>query len=108
MPHASCESTMMDFEEIFAEAGNKHRNAMPLPNKLGAPVFCGSDVTKLLHKYEGLSDFTGTDVSENCNVTMFLYYCVEGPYVREKVMIMHGYADHNWAALKKQMQDVFW
>ncbi|KAF8254199.1 hypothetical protein K440DRAFT_635704 [Wilcoxina mikolae CBS 423.85] len=56
-------------------------------------------------KYESLATFTTTDVTESNDIAMFSYYCAEE--IREKVMMMRGYTDRDWAALKKELFDVF-
>ncbi|KAF8241180.1 hypothetical protein K440DRAFT_638098 [Wilcoxina mikolae CBS 423.85] len=94
-----------DIPGLLAEAITKHRNAMPLPNTPGAPSFHGIDVTTFLYKYETLAPFTATDVTESSVIAMLAYYCTEE--IRETVMVMRSYTDRDWAALKKEMLDVF-
>ncbi|KAF8247974.1 hypothetical protein K440DRAFT_286346 [Wilcoxina mikolae CBS 423.85] len=97
----------MDIAGLLAEAITKHRNAMPLPNTPGAPSFHGIDVTIFLHKYECLARFTGTDPSSKDIISMFPFYCAENSDVREMVMMMRGYLDRDWTALKKELLDTF-
>jgi hypothetical protein len=52
-----------------------------------------------------LAAFTATDITESNVVAMLPYYCTEE--IRESVMMMGGYTDCDWAALKKEMLDVF-
>ncbi|KAF8254216.1 hypothetical protein K440DRAFT_635718 [Wilcoxina mikolae CBS 423.85] len=59
-----------------------------------------------LHKYECLAAFTATDITESSIISMFPYYCVDES-TRDKVMMMRGYADRQWATLKTEMLDVF-
>ncbi|KAF8242125.1 hypothetical protein K440DRAFT_619284 [Wilcoxina mikolae CBS 423.85] len=97
----------MEITELVVETiSRQHRNRFPLPNAPGAPAFRGRDVTTFLHKYESLAAFTATDVTESSVIAMLPYYCTEE--IRETVMIMRGYTDRDWAALKKEMLDVFW
>ncbi|KAF8243806.1 hypothetical protein K440DRAFT_663855 [Wilcoxina mikolae CBS 423.85] len=102
----SCKPATMDIAGLLAVAITKHRNAMPLPNTPGAPSFHGIDVTTFFHKYESLAAFTATDITESSIIGMFPYYCVEES-IRDKVMMMRGYADHEWATLKTEMLDAF-
>ncbi|KAF8241364.1 hypothetical protein K440DRAFT_643860, partial [Wilcoxina mikolae CBS 423.85] len=96
----------MEIAELVVETIScQHRNRFPLPNALGAPAFRGQDVTTFLHKYESLAAFTATDVTESSVIAMLPYYCTEE--IRETVMMMRGYTDRDWAALKKEMLDVF-
>ncbi|KAF8252878.1 hypothetical protein K440DRAFT_269580 [Wilcoxina mikolae CBS 423.85] len=97
----------MEISELLAEAITKHRNTMPLPHTLGAPIFRGPDVTAFLHKYESLARFTGTDPSSKDVISMFPYYCAEGSDVRETVMLMHRYANRDWATFKTERLDAF-
>ncbi|KAF8242780.1 hypothetical protein K440DRAFT_638263 [Wilcoxina mikolae CBS 423.85] len=97
----------MDIAGLLAEAITKHSNAMPLPNTPGAPSFHGIDVTTFLHKYESLAAFTATDVTESSVIAMFPFYCAECSDVQEMVMMMRGYADRDWTALKKELLDTF-
>ncbi|KAF8252158.1 hypothetical protein K440DRAFT_633369 [Wilcoxina mikolae CBS 423.85] len=97
----------MDIAGLLAEVITKHRNAMPLPNTPGAPSFLGIDVMTFLHKYESLAAFTATDITESNVISIFPFYCAEGSDVREIVMMMRGYADRDWTALKKELLDTF-
>ncbi|KAF8251477.1 hypothetical protein K440DRAFT_637442 [Wilcoxina mikolae CBS 423.85] len=97
----------MDITGLLMEAITKHQNAMPLPNTPGALSFHGIDVTIFLHKYENMAVFTGSDIIKSSIITMFPYYCMQSPQVRERVMMKHGYTDRYWAVLKKELLDVF-
>ncbi|KAF8243841.1 hypothetical protein K440DRAFT_32483 [Wilcoxina mikolae CBS 423.85] len=98
----------MEIAELVVETiSRQQRNRFPLPNAPGAPAFRERDVTTFLHKYESLAAFTATDVTESSVIAMFPYYCMQGPQVREKIMMMRGYTDRNWAALKKEMLVAF-
>jgi len=38
---------------------------------------------------------------------MFPYYCVEGSDVQDKVVMMRGYVERDWAVLRTEMLDAF-
>ena len=100
----------MEISRLLVEAisaASTQWNQMPLPDSPGVPIFGGSDVTMFVHKYESLAAFTSTDSFSFDAVTMFQYYCVEGSDVRDTVVMMRGYVERDWAALKKEMLDAF-
>ncbi|KAF8541879.1 hypothetical protein BDD12DRAFT_877613 [Trichophaea hybrida] len=91
--------------ELVAKAISKDRNQRALPHTLGAPTFHRVDVMVFLHQYESLVFFTSTKDTKSSISSMIPYYCVE-ELTQDKVMMMYGYMDRNWAALKKEMLDV--
>jgi hypothetical protein len=97
----SMEISRLHIEAILA--ASTQRNQIPLPYSPGAPIFRGSDVTTILHKYESLAACTSTDPSSSDAVKMFPYYCVEVSDVRDTVVMMRGYVERNWAILRTEM-----
>ncbi|KAF8535975.1 hypothetical protein BDD12DRAFT_912455 [Trichophaea hybrida] len=87
--------------EVISTARHRNRPDMPLPHAPGAPVFRGPDMMTFVHKYESLASLTATDVTESNIIGMLPYYCSDES-IRDKVMMMHGYTDRDWAALKKR------
>jgi len=86
----------MQISQLHIEAisaGTKHQNQMPLTHSPGVPIFLGSDVTTFLYKYESLATFTSTNPTSSDAVMMFLYHCVEGSNIRDRVVMMRGYVD---------------
>jgi len=94
------------FVEAISAAGTQ-RNRMPLLYSPGMPIFCSSEVTTFLHKYESLTAFSNTDTSSSDAVTMIPYYCVEGSNVRDTVVIMLRYVERDWAVFWTEMLDEF-
>jgi hypothetical protein len=99
----SMEISWLLIEAILA--ASTQRNQMPLAYSPGAPIICGSDMTTFLYKYESLAAFTSPDTSISDAITMFPYYCVECSAIRDTVVMMRGYVERDWAALKKEMLD---
>jgi hypothetical protein len=77
---------------------------MPLPLSPGAPIFHGSDVTTLLHKYESIVTFTATDHCSRKVFVMLPYYSTEA--IRETVMMMCSYVGRDWVTPKSQLPDL--
>jgi hypothetical protein len=73
---------------------------------LGAPVFGGADVTKLIVVYESLSSRTGTDPAAEDVIATFPYYCSET--IQETIKMMSRYLTKDWVQLKEELKDAFW
>ncbi|KAF8535126.1 hypothetical protein BDD12DRAFT_893943 [Trichophaea hybrida] len=103
---ASGKPATIDIAGLLAKAITKQWNAMLLPYASGAPCFYRVDVTTVINEYESGAVFPGTDSTESNIIAIYLSYCAETS-LWETVMMMSGYPDHHWAALKKEMLDAF-
>jgi len=88
-------------------AASTQGNQMPLLYSPGAPIVRGSDVTTFIQPYESPAAFTSTDPSGSNAVMVFPYYYVDGSDVRDKVVMMYGHVERDWAVLRTEMLDPF-
>jgi hypothetical protein len=78
---------------------------MPVPSRLGAPVFGGADVTYFNEVYESLSSRTATDPAGEDVNAKFPYYCTET--IQETIQIIKRYLKKDWVQVKEELKDGF-
>jgi len=72
---------------------------------MGAPVFGGADVTKLILLYDRISFRTGTDLVPEDMIVTYPYYCSE--IIQETIKMMNRYLRMDWVQLQEKLKDTF-
>jgi hypothetical protein len=76
---------------------------MPRPGQPGAMEFNGTNVSKFLKNWNIECDDYALNESQKC--IRLPNYCM--PSIKDIVKLLGGYETHDWAALQKELKDLY-